>query len=582
VKGRAWLPGACLAASVLALSVMLFGRLSHPLLWQDEGETAMFASRVVAYGYPKVHGERNVLYEFGANVAVGIKESVDAYIGTTWGHFYFAVPGWLWAAGTDEPYARTLRMRLPFAAAGALGLAVLVAGVLPVFGGDRRRALWLAAAFAALASVSVSLLLHLREARYYPLLWLLTAAILAVHWRYAVFGRSRTGAWVLSIAALLVLVFNVFFQAWFLFAALLGGERLLHALRAPAPAGGRWRLAGVGVLPIAVSAVAVAPLVVFFETVQIAASFREDLGFGVRQVAANLGEVALHFARHEFLVAALAARAAVLVAGRAARRRGEALPLPEARRISAFLLAFSAGWAVLSCANPLVYERYFVILSPLLALSFALDGAVLLEAAPRLGPGAPRRAWGTVLAALVALAVLGAPARPADVRGRIEELVSPYRGPLDFAVEYLRAAYPEPERLVIATNYANHSLMYYLGSHVIVGLNLSNIRRDRELSPDVVIPRRRWPRGLAELDRFLAAGRFRAVRLPVRDLHFNNVPALSRSRSVPDPHRFRTAHEEDPERQLVLFVREPGAVSPSGPPPPAGAAGAASRAAGPP
>ena len=70
---------------------------------------------MLTYGYPKVHGQRNVVYEFGSNIALGVKESVDAYIGTTWGHFYFAVPGVLWAAGTDDFYARTARLRLPFA-----------------------------------------------------------------------------------------------------------------------------------------------------------------------------------------------------------------------------------------------------------------------------------------------------------------------------------------------------------------------------------------------------------------------------------------------------------------------------------
>ena len=84
---------------------------------------------------------------------------------------------------------------------------------------------------------------------------------------------------------------------------------------------------------------------------------------------------------------------------------------------------------------------------------------------------------------------------------------------------------------MIATNYANHPFMYYLGSHVIVGTNLNNIVRERSLDPDVVIPRRRWPRGQRELRAFLArGGEYAREALPVRDVHFNNIPALSRSR----------------------------------------------------
>ena len=105
----------------------------------------------------------------------------------------------------------------------------------------------------------------------------------------------------------------------------------------------------------------------------------------------------------------------------------------------------------------------------------------------------------------------------------------PYRGPLDFVIDRIAAWTPDPTDLVIATNYANHPLMYYLGSHVIVGTNLNNIVAERALEPDVVLPRRRWPRGQVELREFLARGDFAREVLPVRDTHFNNVPALTRS-----------------------------------------------------
>ena len=115
-----------LLLALAATGAMLFRHLSYPLLWQDEAETAVFATRVIEYGFPKVHGERNVVYEFGGNIAIGVKESVDAYIGTTWGHFYYAVPGVLWARDTADLYTRTLRLRLPFALAGAAGLLLIL------------------------------------------------------------------------------------------------------------------------------------------------------------------------------------------------------------------------------------------------------------------------------------------------------------------------------------------------------------------------------------------------------------------------------------------------------------------------
>ena len=142
--GAEWL---LLALCVALYATAQFRHLSHPLFWQDEGETAMYAQRVLEYGYPVVHGERNVVYEFGTNVAQGVKEQIDAYIGTTWGHFYFAVPGLVWAERTDDIYERTWRLRLPFALAGATGLGVMLLAVIPVYRGRPRRARVFAALF---------------------------------------------------------------------------------------------------------------------------------------------------------------------------------------------------------------------------------------------------------------------------------------------------------------------------------------------------------------------------------------------------------------------------------------------------
>src|SRR5512134_3515190 len=100
---RAALERILCAACVALFAAMLLPRLSSPLLWHDEGDTAMFAERILEVGYPKVHGPRNVLYEFGARLSVGVKESVDAYIGKTWGDYYYAVPGVWWSQRTDDP-----------------------------------------------------------------------------------------------------------------------------------------------------------------------------------------------------------------------------------------------------------------------------------------------------------------------------------------------------------------------------------------------------------------------------------------------------------------------------------------------
>jgi hypothetical protein len=516
-----------------AVALFLFGLLRHlsaPLFWHDEGDTAVFAERILEAGYPKVHG-RNVLFEGGTSFAQGVKESVDAYLGKTWGDFYFAVPGVWWAQRVEDPYARTFRVRLPFALAGAAGIGVWLWAVLPAL--PRARRALFAAAYLALCTLSISLLLHLREARYYALLVLVLGVLAGAHLRHLVLGampwRRYFGLTALGGAAL----FHVFFAAWPPVLALLA----LDAARAawPGAPDARARRLARALAPHALALVLTLPALLFFETFGLASRFAAEQGAGVASFAANLRMLLAHFLRQEWLAAALVMRAGCAALARGAAPERQAATR-AARAISTRLLLFAAGYAVAGCMNPVVYERYFVALSPALALAALLDAwsaAALLEGAPR----ARRRAFAAACAALLALSLF---ARREALAGRLAELREPVRGPLDFAVAHLRERYPQPERLLIASNYEAQPLMFYLGSRVIVGLAQGDIENEPTLEPDVVIPRRRWPRSLAALRPFVARGSWQEERLPVLDTHYNNVPSLTPSPATPDPHRFRT------------------------------------------
>jgi hypothetical protein len=308
---------------------------------------------------------------------------------------------------------------------------------------------------------------------------------------------------------------------------------------------------------VIVSALLVAPALVFFETFAVAQSFRANLALTFAGYAENVGFFVRHFWRHELLAPALFCRIARVAAARIARRRGDP-PVAEPERTAATrLLCFVGIYVALTCANPLVYERYFVLLVPAVIGIFLLDAFALVRIVSQTGGASGQRRAGVAVAAIAVVFALTSGPRSADVRGRITEISEPYRGPLDFAIERIADGAANPADLVIATNYANHPLIYYLGSHVIVGTNLNNIVAERALEPDLVIPRRRWPRGLSELRGFLERGHYAPESLPVRDVHFNNIPALTRSASTPDVHRFQTptVSQEDGERALVLYWR---------------------------
>ena len=107
-------------------SLVVFKHLSYPLIWHDEALTVVFGERVLDYGYPKVHAPTGDHYPMHHEISVGVKEGIDAYVGSPWAQYYFAALGVAWAGESSDFYAKTLRLRLPFAIAGCLGVAVLL------------------------------------------------------------------------------------------------------------------------------------------------------------------------------------------------------------------------------------------------------------------------------------------------------------------------------------------------------------------------------------------------------------------------------------------------------------------------
>ena len=490
-----------------------------------------------------------------------MKESLDAYIGTTWGHFYFAVPGVVWAGATDDLYEKTLRMRLPFAMAGAVAMVLFLWAVWPALRERPARARSFAACFFALCALSVSLVLHLREMRYYPLVVALVGVLLGAHFRFTIFRSLRGPAHAIAVGALLAALFHTFFAAYFALVMLLALDAVWFARGAPPSERRRQTLGWLA--PVAVSALVVVPSAVFFETLSMAMGFTSHVGSSPSGYMENLREVLLHLARQELLLPVLALRLVHWRLRGGMRRTGPSRGDSEpAKRVADSLFLFAIGYLLIGCLNPLVYERYFVVLSPVLALVFLLDAFELAAGRTAAsGADAPPRESRRMIGLAVGLVLVALSLRLTQLGGRLEELRVPYRGPVDFAIEHLRATYADPASLVVATNYAAQTYMVYLGSHVIVGISLNNIARDRRLEPDVVIPRRRWPPGSAELERFLRRAEHRAVRLPVEDRHFNNVPTVTATRAVPDPHRFRTPHSSTPSAQLVVYERVRGAES---------------------
>ncbi len=541
-----------LVLSLVVFASALFGRLSYPLLWQDEGETAVFARRVLEYGYPKVHGARNVVYQFGFDVAGGIDERTDAYIGTTWGHFYFAAPAVALAHRTDDLRGKTTLMRLPFALAGAASVLVALAGLLPAVRGRGAR-LAVASAHMLLATVCVALVLHLREVRYYALVALLSSSLFAVHARHFAYRRIGFRAWALSTALLLFLLYHTFFVGFVILSAALAIDRFLASWERPPQS--RPGVLARELAPLVGAALAVAPFVLFFEQIQTSRAFAARFALGPADYARNALAILNYMARYELLVPAVGLGAVGLALARLpAPEQPEPLDLAApARRFLGILLTLNV---LANAANPVLYGRYLVVLSPLLNALVLLQIVRLGQwAGSRSGGSASPAIRGAVLLLSLGLLAGGVLPKAPEVAGRLRELRDPVRGPLDFAIPFLAKRYQDTRQLVIATNYESFPLMAYLDSHVIVGLSGANLARDRIRHPDVVIPRKAWPPHIGVLASFLREGEFERHVLPVMDAHYNTIPELGHWPTVPVPHSFETRTPASQGQSLELFLR---------------------------
>jgi len=199
--------------AVLALALFpLFRDLGGPPLWEDEGDTAAFAERIVATGFPTAWDGRTFLdSDWGFRVAPHLLGRDFVMVGTPWLPYYVTA-GSFALFGTSETAAR-----LPFALAALATLALLYVLVERATG-CRRAAL--AAALALLCSAQF--LLYARECRSYALNMLLTTAVVAGFLRLGVRRRDAL------LAAAAVLLFHVQFVAAAIAIATCGALVLAH------------------------------------------------------------------------------------------------------------------------------------------------------------------------------------------------------------------------------------------------------------------------------------------------------------------------------------------------------------------
>lgn len=535
---------------MIAFAVGLFKNISYPLLWQDESETTMFGQRILQFGYPKVHDGKNTLYFVDLpDKAIAIKRGWDAYVGTPWSHFYLAAVGVFMASRIDNIYLKTALVRIPFAIVGSLGLIILAFSIRRLFS---KTSDWVSALilFLILEVLSVSLQLHLREVRYYSILMFLLALFTWVFSSYAI-TKTLSYGWyffLLIIISLLtiftffptVLVLILVVSAWYMasFVTRIASNRN-GLLKINPQVGGKLRWLFRELLPVIVIVLLTIPLASFFNYFNISSALSRVVHFDPMMYLSNLVTILSFLFRYEFLFLIFAAR----VLSSYLRQRDSSLIVRMAELLSTLALIY-----ILVLARfPYIFQRYIIVIQPILALTFVLDVKIIFDALKGQSRDLAIMIFGTLFITFV-------PSKIVLLSNHFYEFIHQYKGPLDFAIPYIKANFKDPGRLTIATNYEEGSYMYYLGSKVVGGYVLNNYTEDKLAKPDIIIKRKSWNDRENFLSDFLKDGSFRNVVFDVYDYSFNNIPELSGY--WPLTHLFKTKTAVNDSEKLSIYVRD--------------------------
>jgi len=548
---------------ILLFCASLFKNISYPLLWNDEGLTATYATRILEYGYPKVHDGKNVLYVYPTDIKLGTREKLDLYTASPLLGFYWAVPGVFLSKFVDNIYDKTMLLRIPFALTGLIGLIIFALLPFKIYTVKPIQRLWFLVLFIFLELLSVPLVLQLRDMRRYSMLILFTGGVLYLYIQRRILKAEtpRFYIYLAGMTGLLFLIFCAFYPLFFILIATLGLHECVVLIKNFTSKKDCRKLPLISVenikpfLPFAFSVIIVLPLLYLFRTLQIASIMSSsDVGvFNMKMYIGMAFDIIKFLTIYEFLPLALFIKV-VCVSTVFWNKRKHNIPKEVFKqiRVSNFLTLFFIVHLIVVARMPVVWTRYFLVLQPVLTLILLLDTFTTFEILYQSGSFAhPKRISGAFLFLVLAIFVINFVPEIDDIKGHLYELTHRYKGPLDFVIPYIKANFTKPEDLIIATNYEESCYMYYLGSKVVIGCNANNLEEDLKTSPDIIINRRSWSDGAKYLGELWQKGKYKTLTFPVKDAPVNNIPELY----FVVKHLYRTPIPEPLTPRLLMYAK---------------------------
>src|SRR4030066_475713 len=208
------IPIGLLLISTALFFFSVFKNIQYPLMWGDEAETALYARRILTYGYPKVHDGKNTLDQHRVPGDVGVNKKYDLYTIEMWGQYYFGAIGEYFAQQTSDFYLKTTILRSSFAIMGILGIFTLPMLFFLLFEKKTRKIIFALLFYVIIQLFSISLILHIREVRSYSLSIFLSSLSVLIFYTYHLKKKINSSWYFVLLFPSLFLLGNTFPPAY--------------------------------------------------------------------------------------------------------------------------------------------------------------------------------------------------------------------------------------------------------------------------------------------------------------------------------------------------------------------------------
>lgn len=540
----------CILAVLLLISI--FKNISYPLLWSDEAMTAMGAERVIKFGYPKVHDGKNTFYDLTySNNTLGINEKDDAYIGgTNWGHYYFGTIGYKLTENIDDIYTKTGLFRATFAIMGVAGLFLLCYSMSGFF--EYR---FVKYAFVGLFLLfelsSISLLLHIRELRYYSLAIALIAVIVSMYSVFRFLKPYNKFLYVTVQTLVLWMLFNTFSPSYFIIVLSIGiCEVVISIIQFYRTKNlkNSFFPSVVPIIPLLISLIAVIPELSYFKTFYITKALAEFYGFSVEHYWDNFSMVLGYFRNLELLYLAVVFKIMISIHLKYFLNSSSR----NFKVSNFFTLLFLLFIFIIARIPYPLFTRYYIIIQPILSCIILFDFFLLLGFYSRDSKSLLNYKMTIPVFILIGFFCFNIHKNMSNVTGHFYELTHQYKGPMDYTVPYIKSIDGRTDTLIIAANDEEVSYGFYLGCKYILSNVDVNIEKDSTLKPHIIAFRKCMGSHYGGVyNNFLKKAQYDNISFPVQDIYENNVPELY------NPfvhHYFQTPLTDDSKLQINLFV----------------------------